>query len=170
MGIQSAGILLFRHGEKGLQVMLVHPGGPFWARKDAGSWSIPKGLIEEGENLLDAAKREFKEETGFAVDGDFIKLGELEQPSKKVVHAWALEGDLEESKVKSNTFSLEWPKGSGNLSEFPEVDKACWFDAKEAKKKILRGQASFIEKLEKILIHKAEEKRFDDKFKQTRLI
>jgi predicted NUDIX family NTP pyrophosphohydrolase len=147
MSIHSAGILLYRYVAGCLQIMLVHPGGPFWTGKDEGAWSIPKGLVEEGEALLDAAKREFREETGFAVDGTFIELGELKQPSKKIVHAWAIEGDLDVSKVKSNTFALEWPRNSGNIQDYPEIDKAQWFDRKEARIKIAKGQAGFIDRL-----------------------
>jgi predicted NUDIX family NTP pyrophosphohydrolase len=117
MSVHSAGIILFRFKNEKLEVMLVHPGGPFWAKKDDGAWSIPKGLFEENENPLDAAKREFKEETGYEVGGEFIELGELKQPSRKIVHAWALEKDIDETKIVSNTFTLEWPKNSGNIKE-----------------------------------------------------
>lgn len=146
-GSHSAGILLFRYRESRLQVMLAHPGGPFWAKKDKGAWSLPKGLFEEDEKPLEAARREFKEETGFDVDGTFIELGELRQPSGKIVHAWALEKDLDVTKVKSNTFTLEWPKGSGNVRAFPEIDRAQWFDLEEARLKILKGQAGFLDAL-----------------------
>lgn len=151
MSKHSAGILLFRFKNGKLEVMLVHPGGPFWAKKDEGAWSIPKGLIEEKENPLDAAKREFKEETGFEVDGDFIELGEIRQPSGKIIHIWALEKDLDVTKIVSNTFTLEWPKNSGKVREYPEVDKAGWFDIEQAKKKIVKGQRGFIDKLMEIL-------------------
>ncbi|HOV52174.1 MAG TPA: NUDIX domain-containing protein, partial [Methanothrix sp.] len=125
--MQSSGILLFRFRDGELEVLLVHPGGPFWAKKDDGAWSMPKGLIEGDESPLAAAKREFKEETGFEVDGDFIALGELRLRSRKIVHAWALEKDLDETKVVSNKFRIEWPKGSGIIREYLEIDKASWF-------------------------------------------
>jgi predicted NUDIX family NTP pyrophosphohydrolase len=147
MSVHSGGILLFRYVEGELRVMLVHPGGPFWTKKDEGAWSIPKGIIEENEEALQAARREFKEETGFGVVGDFIELGTLKQPSGKIVHAWALESELDVKDVRSNTFKLEWPKNSGNVKEYPEIDKAQWFDVNQAKKKILKGQAEFIDRL-----------------------
>jgi predicted NUDIX family NTP pyrophosphohydrolase len=151
MVVHSAGILLFRSNNQRLDVLLVHPGGPFWAKKDGGAWSIPKGLFEEDETTLDAAKREFKEETGFEADGEFIELGKLVQPSNKIIHAWALERDLDETRVVSNKFSLEWPRGSGIIKEYPEIDKASWFDIDQAKKKINTGQAGFIDRLLEII-------------------
>ena len=147
MSLHSAGILLYRFKNQQLEVMLVHPGGPYWVNKDLGAWSIPKGLIEENEPPLEAAKREFKEETGFEVDGDFVELGTLKQPSRKIVHAWALEKDIDTTRIVSNFFELEWPKNSGKLEEFPEVDKGEWFDVEEAKTKILKGQVRFIDML-----------------------
>ena len=144
---QSAGILLFKFVDGELRVMLAHPGGPFWSKKDLGAWSIPKGLFEENEEPLEAARREFREETGFDINGDFIELGFLKQPSRKVVHAWALEQDLDVSKVVSNTFDLEWPKNSGHIQKFPEIDRCEWFSENEAKIKILKGQAGFIDTL-----------------------
>jgi predicted NUDIX family NTP pyrophosphohydrolase len=147
MTVHSGGILLFRRLAGRLQLMLVHPGGPYWEHKDAGVWSIPKGLFEENEKPLDAARREFAEETGFEAEGEFIELGELVQPSKKVVHAWALERDLDTTRIKSNTFSLEWPPDSGHVEDYPEIDKGQWFDIDEARKKISRGQAGFIDRL-----------------------
>ena len=147
MSVRSAGILLYRFNEGNLQVMLVHPGGPFWAKKDDGAWSIPKGIYEEGENPLAAAKREFQEETGQEVDGDFIDLGELKQPSRKIVQAWALEHDLDTSRIISNTFSLEWPPKSGAVREYPEVDRGRWFNVQEAREKILKGQLEFLDRL-----------------------
>jgi predicted NUDIX family NTP pyrophosphohydrolase len=137
MTMFSAGILLFRFRNEKLEVMLVHPGGPFWANKDDGVWSIPKGLPEDNENPLDTARREFKEETGFEVDGEFIDLGELNQSSVKIVHVWALEKDLDITNIVSNTISYEWPKNSRKIQEIPEVDKAGWFDIELAKKKIM---------------------------------
>ena len=151
MSMYSSGILLFRFRNEKLEVMLVHPGGPIWAKKDYGVWSIPKGLLEAHENPLDAAKREFKEETGSEVDGEFIDLGELNQSSKKIVHVWALEKDLDITNIVSNTFTFEWPKNSGKIQEYPEVDKGGWFDIELAKKKILKGQMGFIDKLIEII-------------------
>jgi predicted NUDIX family NTP pyrophosphohydrolase len=170
MSKHSAGILLFRFKNKKLEVMLVHPGGPFFAKKDYGAWSIPKGLFEEHENPLDAAKREFKEETGFEVDGEFIELGELKQPSKKIVYVWALEKDLDAKNIVSNTFKLEWPKNSGIVQEYPEIDKADWFDIEQAKKKILEGQRAFIDRLE-ITKYVTEKNSLDkkEKYKQSTL-
>jgi len=147
MTVHSNGILLFRFREGRLEVLLIHPGGPFWAKKDEGAWSIPKGLAEEGESPLDAAKREFEEETGFKAEGEFIDLGDLKQPSRKVVHAWALEENIDETRIVSNKFAVEWPKRSGMIREYPEVDRAGWFNLEQAKKKILKGQAGFIDRL-----------------------
>src|ERR1700761_59447 len=121
----SAGILLFRRRPSGLELMLVHPGGPFWAKKDAGAWSIPKGLADEGEDLLAAAKREFLEETGMPVEGEFLDLGTHKQPGGKTIVAWAHEGDFDPAHLKSNTFTLEWPPRSGRTAKFPEVDRAA---------------------------------------------
>jgi predicted NUDIX family NTP pyrophosphohydrolase len=169
--MHSAGVLLFRFRKDILEVMLVHPGGPIWARKDEGVWSIPKGLLEGNENPLDAAKREFKEETGFGVDGQFIDLGELNQSSKKIVHVWALEKDLDVTNTVSNTFTLEWPKNSGKMQEYSEVDKAGWFDTELAKKKILKGQIGFIDKLIGITNYFQKEKHLDkeERYRQTKL-
>ena len=149
MTVQSAGILLFRFNNELLEVMLVHPGGPFWVNKDLGAWSIPKGLIEENEQPLAAAKREFEEETGFEVEGDFVELGALKQPSKKIVHAWALQKDIDTSKIVSNTFELEWPRHSGQIKEYPEIDRGAWFGLEEAKLKISKGQLKFLDVLVK---------------------
>ena len=143
----SAGILLYRIVENNLEVFLVHPGGPFWAKKDEGAWSIPKGLFEEGEDPLEAAKREFKEETGFSILGEFMALTPLKQPSGKVVYAWAVEGDIDAASIKSNTFMMEWPPKSGKEQEFPEVDKGGWFDILQAKEKLLKGQHGFLDEL-----------------------
>ncbi|MDV6343780.1 NUDIX domain-containing protein [Nitrosomonas sp. Is37] len=147
MSVHSAGIILYRFIESELQVMLVHPGGPFWAKKDDGAWSIPKGIYEKDEDPLAAAKREFREETGHEVDGMFIDLGEVKQPSRKIVHAWALKHDFDTSKIVSNLFSLEWPPHSGKIQQFPEVDRAQWFEVQEAREKILKGQRAFLERL-----------------------
>ncbi|HEY3621545.1 MAG TPA: NUDIX domain-containing protein [Roseiarcus sp.] len=140
----SAGILLFRRRPSGVEVMLVHPGGPFWAKKDSGAWSIPKGLADEGEDLLAAAKREFLEETGIAVDGEFLDLGAHKQPSGKTIAAWACEGDFDLALLKSNTFAIEWPPRSGRMAEFPEVDRAAWYSLDEALEKINKGQRPII--------------------------
>ena len=156
MSLNSGGILLFRFRDGKLEVLLVYPGGPFWVRKDEGAWSIPKGLFEEQESPLNAAKREFKEETGFDAIGEFIELGELKQPSRKIVHAWALEMDLNETEVVSNKFSLEWPKRSGVVKEYPEIDRASWFDIDQARKKIQKGQMGFIDRLMEVLDRRRE--------------
>ena len=148
---KSAGLLLFREGAGRLEVLLVHPGGPFWAKKDAGAWSIPKGEIGEGEDPLAAAKREFEEETGTRPAGEAVALESRRQAGGKLVHAWAMRGDLDPGAVKSTTFSLEWPPRSGRRQEFPEVDRAAWFTLDEAREKILKGQAPFLDDLEQIV-------------------
>ena len=150
MTVHSYGILLYRHHGERLQVMLVHPGGPFWAGRDAGAWSIPKGLPEANEAALESARREFLEETGFEVDGEFLELGTLRQPSGKTVHAWALEHDLDTSRICSNTFTLEWPPRSGRQQEFPEVDRAAWFTLTAAREKIIKGQVGFLDELQRL--------------------
>jgi predicted NUDIX family NTP pyrophosphohydrolase len=147
----SAGLLLFRRGSTALEVLLVHMGGPFWARKDAGAWTIPKGEVNPGEELLDTARREFLEETGFAPAGVLVPLGHIKQAAGKVVHAWAVEGDFDVTLLASNTFSMEWPKGSGKIREFPEVDRAEWFTLQEARARILKGQLPLLDALESIL-------------------
>lgn len=143
----SAGILLFRHSQGALEVLLVHPGGPFWAKKDAGVWSIPKGEYMEGEDPLTAARREFQEETGIRVEGEFLPLGEVKQGSAKRVFAWALSGDLDPATISSNTFEMEWPPRSGKTREFPEVDRAAWFSIESARVKLLNGQLDFLIRL-----------------------
>jgi predicted NUDIX family NTP pyrophosphohydrolase len=148
----TAGLLLYRHCDGDLEVFLVHPGGPYWAKKDAGAWSIPKGELEEGENPLEAAKREFTEETGFAVDGEFRQLDPLKQRSGKIVHAWAVQADCDAALVRSNLFSLEWPPKSGQLQKFPEVDRAQWFSIREARTRIIAGQIGFIDQLISTLV------------------
>jgi len=148
---RSAGLLLFREVSGRLEVLLVHPGGPFWAKKDEGAWSIPKGEFEDSEDPLAAAKREFEEETGFTPDGEMIPLEPLRQPSGKLVYAWAMRRDLEPSGVKSNTFSMEWPPKSGRYQEFPEIDRAAWYGIEEASHKILKGQAGFLVQLQEKL-------------------
>jgi predicted NUDIX family NTP pyrophosphohydrolase len=147
MAKQSAGLLLFREGSDHLEVLLVHPGGPFWAKKDDGAWSIPKGEFTDGENPVAAARREFEEELGAAVDGELIPLDALKQSGGKVVHAWAVRGDFDPSNLKSNTFSMEWPPRSGRQREFPEVDRAEWFEVETARTKILKGQAPFLDQI-----------------------
>jgi predicted NUDIX family NTP pyrophosphohydrolase len=142
----SAGLLLFRGNASAPEFFLVHPGGPYWAKKDEGAWSIPKGLPAEGEAPLDAAKREFREETGFSVDGAFVALGEFKQPGGKVITAWMVEADCDARAAKSNVFSLEWPPRSGKTARFPEVDRAAWFAPKEALVKILGGQKAILER------------------------
>ena len=143
----SAGILLYRYQDDTLEVLLVHPGGPLWKHKDLGAWSIPKGLFEVTEDALDAAKREFVEETGFEINGAFISLGEIRQPSNKIVHTWAIEGNLDATRISSNSFTMEWPMRSGHIREFPEVDRGEWFDLQTARKKIYEGQAPFLDRL-----------------------
>jgi predicted NUDIX family NTP pyrophosphohydrolase len=147
MNVHSYGILLFRRTAGRWQVMLVHPGGPFWEGKDAGAWSIPKGLPEGDEPGLGTARREFREETGFEVDGEYLELGALRQPSGKTVHVWALEGNLDVNRIHSNTFTLEWPRHSGTVREYPEIDAGGWFSLAEAREKINRGQAGFLDRL-----------------------
>ena len=148
MAKRSAGILLFRGRGPALRLLLVHPGGPFWAKKDLGAWSIPKGESEEGEDALAVARREFEEELGSqAPAGEVIDLGELVQPSRKVVTAFAIEGDFDASRLASNLFEMEWPPKSGREQSFPEVDRAQWFTVEEAREKILPGQRPFIDRL-----------------------
>jgi len=145
---RSAGILLFRHGEAGLEVLLVHPGGPFFARRDAGAWSIPKGLYEAGEEPLACARREFAEELGSPCpDGPALELGEIRQRNGKRVTTWALEGDLDPGRITSNTFTIEWPPRSGRHQVFPEVDRAGWFALDAARGRILAAQAPLLDRL-----------------------
>lgn len=146
MTARSAGILMFRRKER-LEVLLVHPGGPFFARKDLGAWSIPKGEYDESEDPLMAARREFTEETGLAVEGNFLPLTAIKQKGGKEVLAWAVEGDIGAAKVSSNTFELEWPPHSGKIREFPEVDRAEWFDMATARAKINERQQSLLDEL-----------------------
>lgn len=143
----SAGILLYRKSNGGLEVFLVHPGGPFWKNKDLGAWSMPKGEYETGEDPLAAAKREFAEETGHPLpDGELVPLTELKQPSGKIVSAWAIEGDCSVD-IRSNLFTLEWPPNSGKTEQFPEVDRAGWFEIAQARAKLLPGQYGFLDQL-----------------------
>jgi predicted NUDIX family NTP pyrophosphohydrolase len=146
---KSAGLLLYRKRRGGVEVFLVHPGGPFWAKKDNGAWSIPKGEFGDNEEPLEAAKREFQEETGFAAAGEFVSLDPVRQPSAKVVYAWAVRGDIDQTAIRSNTFSIELPKGSGKMREFPEVDRAQWFSLDEARRKILKGQVALLDQFER---------------------
>ena len=143
----SAGVLLYRRRTDGVEVFLVHPGGPFWARKDAGAWTIPKGEIEPGEEPLAAALREFSEETGSVVDGAFQPLGSVRMRSGKVVFAWACEGDIDPATIRSNVFTMEWPPRSGRQQQFPEADRAAWFPLTEARKRILLAQAPLLDGL-----------------------
>jgi predicted NUDIX family NTP pyrophosphohydrolase len=147
----SAGLLLYRRSAAGLTVLLVHPGGPFWAKKDLGAWSIPKGEYAADEEPLAAAQREFFEETGARPRGAFAPLGEIEQPGGKHVMAWAVEGDFDPATLVSNTFELEWPPRGGRKRSFPEVDRAEWFLPDDARKKILAAQRPFIDRLERLL-------------------
>jgi predicted NUDIX family NTP pyrophosphohydrolase len=144
----SAGILVYRRLVGEMEVFLVHPGGPFWAKKDEGAWSIPKGEYEAGDDPFTAAKREFREETGIEIDGAFHPLRALKQPSGKVISAWAVEGDVDVTTVTSNTFALEWPPKSGKTREFPEVDRGAWFDLPTARVKLLVGQRGLLDQLE----------------------
>jgi predicted NUDIX family NTP pyrophosphohydrolase len=144
----SAGLLLFRARDNVVEVLIAHPGGPFWARKDDGAWSIPKGEYADGDDPWAAAQREFSEELGLRVpDGPRIDFGPLRQPSGKVVTGFAVQGDLDITEARSNTFQLEWPKGSGKVREFPEVDKVGWFPVAQARAKLLKGQRAFLDRL-----------------------
>ena len=147
MARAAAGLLLFRRKSEGIEVLLVHPGGPLWMRKDDGAWSIPKGEIEVGEAPLRAAQREFEEELGFKAGTECIPLTSIRQKSGKIVHAWACQGDLDTSRIKSNTFKMEWPPRSGLFAEFPEVDRAEFFGLEAAKEKINPAQAPLLDEL-----------------------
>jgi predicted NUDIX family NTP pyrophosphohydrolase len=143
----SAGILLYHLGPAGCEVLLVHPGGPFWTRKDEGAWSIPKGLIDPGEDHAAAARRDFYEETGIAPPGELLPLGSHKQPGGKTVIAFALEGELDPADIRSNTFAMEWPPRSGRQQDFPEIDRAGWFKPEEARRKLLKGQVPILDAL-----------------------
>ena len=147
MPLQSAGVLLFRRTAGAIEFLLAHPGGPFWAKKDEGAWSIPKGVYQEPESAVDAARRELEEEIGLAITGDLLELGKFKQPSGKVVSVWAAERDFDVGELRSNTFLMEWPPKSGRRTEFPEVDRAGWFPFAEAATKITRGQLPILMKL-----------------------
>jgi predicted NUDIX family NTP pyrophosphohydrolase len=149
---RSAGILLYRLSGGVPEVLLVHPGGPFWARRDAGAWSVPKGEYEDADDPLAAARREFEEETGTALEtGELLELGDVKQKNGKVVSAWAAEGDLDPDAVHSNTFTMEWPPRSGRTAEFPEIDRAGWFGIDEAREKLNPAQAEFLDRLLELL-------------------
>ena len=149
MSAQSAGLLVYRQRDGKLEVLLVHPGGPFWQKRDEGVWSIPKGEVGENENSMDVARREFEEELGVAPpDGKATALGSVRQKAGKVVEAWALPGDLDVTRSTSNTFVIEWPPHSGKMQSFPEVDRAGWFDLGAARRKLLPAQIPFLDRLE----------------------
>ena len=144
---KSAGILLYRKRNSHMEMFLVHPGGPFWRNKDAGAWTIPKGEFDDEEGALAAAQREFKEEVGVSISGDFIPLTPVKQKSGKIIYAWALEKDIDILEIKSNSFEIEWPPKSKQLKQFPEIDKGEWFSEKNAFEKIIPAQAAFIEEI-----------------------
>ncbi|MHA3771887.1 NUDIX domain-containing protein [Verrucomicrobiota bacterium sgz303538] len=150
-GNVSAGLLLFRRTNGTLEVFLAHPGGPFWAKRDAGAWTVPKGVINDGEDPLAAAQREFQEETGIVPSEPFLPLGSVRQKAGKTVHAWAWEGDADASMITSNTMNCEWPRGSGRYVTVPEIDRCAWFDPMTAREKINSAQAEFIDRLEAAL-------------------
>ena len=138
---------MYRRRDSRIEVFLVHPGGPFWAKKDPGAWSIPKGEYLDQEEPLGVAKREFEEETGFTPEGPFIELGDLKQLGGKIITAWAFEGDCDPTKLKSNTFVMEWPPRSGCRMDVPEVDRGCWYSVGEARSRLLAGQRAFLDRL-----------------------
>ena len=148
---QSAGLLVYRERAGELQFFLVHPGGPLWQNKDAGIWSIPKGEFSADEEPLEAAKREFWEETGMTVEGEFLPLGSVKQRGGKIVHGWAVRGDFDAAQVRSNTFDLEWPPRSSRLVAFPEVDRGAWFSMSEAKEKIKEAQIAFLDEVARLV-------------------
>lgn len=154
MSEHSAGILVYKYVGRKLEVMLAHPGGPFWVKKDIASWSIPKGLIENGEDTISAARREFEEETGHKIENELTELGTIKQPSKKQITIYAVEMDIDVEHVKSNFFEMEWPPKSGNMQKFPENDKAEWFSIELAREKIFKGQIGFLDKLVELLDYK----------------
>lgn len=148
----SAGLLLFRRSRGALEVFIAHPGGPFWRDRDVGAWTIPKGIVESGENLLDAAQREFFEETSIRPVGPFIPLGSIRQKAGKTIHAWGWEGDADPAAIVSNTMRTEWPRGTGRLIEFPEVDRCEWFEPASAKSKMNPAQAELVDRLAAALV------------------
>jgi predicted NUDIX family NTP pyrophosphohydrolase len=147
----SAGLVIYRRSGAATEVFLVHPGGPFWQAKDLGAWSIPKGELTPDEDPLTGARREVREETGLDVSGEFRPLVPLRQPSGKIVHAWAVEGDCDPARITSNTFSLEWPPRSGSVQAFPEIDRAAWFSLDQAGERITKGQRGFLDQLRQLL-------------------
>ncbi|HZT68610.1 MAG TPA: NUDIX domain-containing protein [Terriglobia bacterium] len=147
----SAGLLLYRVRSGRAEILLVHPGGPFWKNKDSGAWSLPKGEVSPGEDPLETARREFEEETGIHPEGEFVSLGEIKQKGGKIVRAWAFEGDCDPASIKSNTFRMEWPPRSGKVQEFPEIDKAGFFTVTEARKKINPAQVALLDAFERII-------------------
>jgi predicted NUDIX family NTP pyrophosphohydrolase len=147
MPVTSAGLLVHRRGSGGVEVLLVHPGGPFWRSKDLGAWSIPKGETNAGEDLLAAARRECEEELGIAIEGEALPLGMVKQAGGKIVHAWAVRADVDPASIRSNVFELEWPRGSGRKRSFPEVDRAGWFSIEEARSRMLSAQTAFLDRL-----------------------
>ncbi len=151
MAKQSAGLLVYRRRQDALQFFLVHPGGPFWAKKDFGAWTIPKGEFDADEDGLAAARREFAEEVGTSIEGAFTALTPRLQPSRKMIHAWAVEGDVDETRLKSNEFEIEWPPRSGKRQRFPEIDHGAWFSVEEAERRIQAGQIPFLDELRKHL-------------------
>jgi predicted NUDIX family NTP pyrophosphohydrolase len=152
MVTESAGLVLYRQRNGKLEVLLVHPGGPFWQKRDDGAWSIPKGEVADNEVGMDAALREFQEELGVAApDGDLTALGAVRQPGGKIVHAWAARGDLDVTRSMSNMVVIEWPPRSGRMQEFPEVDRAAWYDSETARRKLLPAQRAFIDRLDALL-------------------
>jgi predicted NUDIX family NTP pyrophosphohydrolase len=149
LSAQSAGLVLYRQRDGKLEVLLVHPGGPFWQKRDEGAWSIPKGELADNEDGMQVARREFQEELGTAAPGgEGTSLGDVRQAGGKVVHAWALPGDLDVTRIVSNTFEIEWPPRSGKMQPFPEVDRAGWFDLESARRKLIPAQRLFIDRLE----------------------
>jgi len=151
MPLISAGLLLYRRRGNVINIFLVHPGGPVWARKDLGAWSIPKGLVDKDEEVLEAAKREFYEETSFTATGPFLPLTPIKLDSGKVVYAWAIEGDCDARSMKSNNFSMEWPPRSGQRKTYPEADRGAWFTLEEARRKISKGQKGLLDELQNLL-------------------
>jgi predicted NUDIX family NTP pyrophosphohydrolase len=149
--MRSAGLLMFRRAPEGLELLLAHPGGPFWARKDDGAWTLPKGELVETEDPLAAAQREFEEETGLCPKGPFIDLGEVRQKGGKQVRAWAFEGDFDPRHLRCNLFEIEWPPRSGQRRQFAEIDRVAWFDPVSARHKLLAAQQPFVERLEREL-------------------
>ncbi|HSM96969.1 MAG TPA: NUDIX domain-containing protein [Rhizomicrobium sp.] len=147
MAVRSAGILLYRRRNGIGEVFLIHPGGPYWAKKDMNAWSVPKGIVGEGEDPLLAARREFQEETGFEVDGEYLPLGTFRQPSGKQLSVWAIEGDADPARLVSNSFEMVWPPKSGRMQQFPEADRSAWFSRAQAQAKIVKGQRPIVQKL-----------------------